>query len=283
MNKFLKNKIKKVIPTKMFLKYKYKKIFNKKLDLKNPKSFNEKLNWLKVYDKNPLYIKLVDKYEVKKYVEEMIGKEYVIPTFGIWDSFEKINFDELPNQFVLKCTHDSGGLVIVKNKKILDMNFARNKIEEALKNNYYYESREWPYKNVKPRIIAEEYMEDEATQELRDYKFFCFDGKVKFMFIASNRQGEGATYFDFYTLHFEKINVKNGHPNAPYKIEKPINFEKMIKLSERLSKGIKHVRVDWYEINGRIYFGEMTFYHNGGFVPFVPNEWDDEFGKYLKV
>lgn len=238
---------------------------------------------MKVYDKNPLYIKLVDKYEVKKYVEEMIGKEYVIPTFGIWDSFEKINFDELPNQFVLKCTHDSGGLVIVKNKKILDMNFARNKIKKALRNNYYYESREWPYKNVKPRIIAEEYMEDEATQELRDYKFFCFDGKVKFMFIASNRQGEGATYFDFYTLDFEKINVKNGHPNAPYKIEKPVNFEKMIKLSERLSKGIKHVRVDWYEINGRIYFGEMTFYHNGGFVPFIPNEWDDEFGKYLKV
>lgn len=283
MNKFIKNKIKKVIPTKMFLKYKYKKIFKKKLDLKNPKSFNEKLNWLKVYDKNPLYIKLVDKYEVKKYVEEIIGKEYTIPTFGIWDSFEKINFDKLPNQFVLKCTHDSGGLVIVKNKKILDMNFARNKIEKALRNNYYYESREWPYKNVKPRIIAEKYMEDEATQELRDYKFFCFDGKVKFMFIASNRQGEGETYFDFYTLDFEKINVKNGHPNAPYKIEKPVNFEKMIKLSERLSKGIKHVRVDWYEINRSIYFGEMTFYHNGGFVPFVPNEWDDEFGKYLKV
>ena len=160
----------------------------KKLNLKNPQTFNEKLQWLKLYDRKPIYTTMVDKYEVKQFVANIIGEEYIIPTLGVWNSFDDIDFDSLPDRFVLKTTHDSGGVVICSDKRKLDLDTARKKLTKSLKNNFYYQGREWPYKNVKPRIIAEKYVIDDITGELRDYKFFCFDGDPKFMFIATERQ-----------------------------------------------------------------------------------------------
>lgn len=256
----------------------------KKLKLKNPKTYSEKLQWLKLYDRNPEYIKLVDKYEVKPYVADKIGEEYIIPTLGIWDHVEDIDFDSLPEQFVLKCTHDSGGLVICKDKAGLNIEEAKKKLSAALKNNFYYQGREWPYKNVKPRILAEAYMEDSVTEELRDYKFFCFDGVAKAMFVASERQKEGEEVkFDFYDRDFNHLDFRQGHPNAKEPIEKPATFEKMRQLAEELSKGLLQVRVDFYEVDGKIYFGELTFFHHNGFMPFDPEEWDYTFGSWIKL
>jgi len=282
-NKLLK-KVKygmKFIPDKMYLQIYYFSRFKKFIDFKNPKTYNEKLNWLKINDRNPLYTKLVDKYEVKEYVSNLIGEEHIIPTIGIWNNFDEIDFSKLPNQFVLKCTHDSEGLVIVKDKSKLDIKLAKEKLTNSLKNNFYYIGREWPYKNVKPRIIAEKYMEDKKLKELRDYKFFCFNGEPKSMFIASDRANN--VKFDYYDLNFNHLDIKQKYPNSTKKIEKPINFEKMIKLSKELSKNLKHARIDFYEVNGKIYFGEITFYHFSGFMPFQPKEWDTKFGDWLKL
>lgn len=270
------------LPDKVYIQLYYFAQFNHFCNLKNPKTYNEKLNWLKLNDRNPEYTKMVDKYEVKKYVSNIIGEEYVIPTLGIWDKFDDIDFDELPEQFVLKCTHDSEGVVIVKDKSRFDVNEARKKINDALKCNFYYIGREWPYKNIKPRIIAEKYMKDEECGELRDYKFFCFNGEPKAMFIASDRE-IGETKFDFYDLNFNHLNIIQHYPNSKLKIEKPRNFDKMIELAKILSKNLIHVRVDFYEVNGKVYFGELTFYHFSGFQPFIPEEWDYKFGELINL
>lgn len=267
-----------------FIRKKFLEAFGREIDLENPKTFNEKLQWLKLYNRNPLYTALVDKYEVKDYVKQKIGEEYIIKTLGIWENFDDIDFDSLPNRFVLKCTHDSGGLVICKDKSQLDKKKAKKKIQESLKRNFYFQSREWPYKNVKPRIIAEEYMEDSKTKELRDYKFFCFGGEVKALFIATERQKEGTDVkFDFFDADFKHLPFKQGHENAPKIPEKPVCFDKMKQLAGILSNDLPYVRVDFYEVDGKIYFGEMTFYHFGGFMPFVPEEWDYTFGSWLKL
>ncbi len=198
--------------------------------------------------------------------------------------FDDIDFDKLPNRFVLKCTHDSGGLVICKDKSQFDVKSAKKRINKCLKRNYYYHGREWPYKNVKPRIIAEEYKEDSNSRELCDYKFFCFDGKVKALFIASDRQKNGEeTKFDFFDENFNFLPFTNGHPNASILPEKPKNFEKMKLLSQKLSKGFAHVRVDFYEVDNKVYFGEITLSHWSGMVPFVPEEWDLKLGNLLQL
>ena len=263
-----------------YLKLKYRIIFGKRLDLNNPKTFNEKLQWLKLYDRKDLYTKLVDKYEVKKYVANIIGSECIIPTIGVYDNFDEIDFNCLPNQFVIKCTHDSGGLVIVKDKNKLDIKSARRKINKSLKKNFYYLGREWPYKNVKPRIIIEKYMEDSNLDDLRDYKFFCFHGVPKFMFVATDRQ-IGKTKFNFYDLNFKLLPFVQGHPNDMRKIEKPVSFNKMVEYAKKLSQDIPHVRVDFYEIGEKVYFGEMTFYHYSGFTSINPEEWDEKLGSYI--
>lgn len=256
----------------------------KKLNLKNPKTFNEKLQWLKIYDRKPIYTTMVDKFEAKKYVANIIGDEYIIPTLGVWEKFDDIDFDSLPNEFVLKCTHDSGGLVICKDKGKLNLKKAKRKIDKSLQRNYYFAGREWPYKNVKPRIIAEKFIEDAETQELRDYKFFAFDGVVKAMFVATERQKENEEVkFDFFDEDYNHLPMKNGHPNANITPQKPKYFDKMKALAEKLSEGIPHVRVDFYEANEKIYFGELTFFHFCGFVPMEPEEWDYKFGSYIKL
>ena len=266
-----------------YLKYFFRGMMGQKLNLDNPKSFSEKLQWLKVYDRNPLYTKLVDKYEAKKIIAQQIGEEYIIPTLGVWDRFEDIDFNLLPNQFVLKCTHDSGGLVVCKDKATLDFDQAKKKIQESYKNNYYFYGREWPYKDVKPRIIAEKYMEDTSTGELRDYKFFCFNGEVKALFVATDRIGSKETNFDFIDADYQHLPFTNGHLNASTIPAKPINFEKMKAIASKLSQNIPHVRVDLYECNGKVYFGEMTFTHWSGFMQYEPQEWDYTFGSWLKL
>lgn len=287
MNQTVKELGKKVVallPTKMWLSYKFKRKFGYKLDWKNPKTYSEKLQWLKVYDKNPLYTTLVDKYEVKKYIADVIGEQYIIPTLGVWDSFDDIDFDALPDQFVLKCTHDSGGIAIVKDKATFDKDKARKQFKIALARNPYSTNREWPYKNVKPRIIAEQYMENEATHDLRDYKFFSFDGVTRAMFIATERGSETEeTKFDFFDMDYNHLDFRNGHPNADVLPEKPQCFDEMHALADKLSRGLPQVRVDFYEVNGRVYFGEMTFFHWSGMKPFEPAEWDRTFGDWITL
>ena len=267
-----------------FLKSKFRLIFGKKLNIQTPQSYNEKLQWLKLYNRRAEYTQMVDKIEVKKYVASKIGWEYIIPTLKVYDSLDEVNFDELPNQFVIKCSHDSGGVVVCKNKNLLDKRTTIRKLSKGLKQNFYYQTREYPYRDVKPRLIAEQYMEDESGYELKDYKIFCFNGKPKLSFVASDRQKEGEeTKFDFYDLDWNYIPVINGHPRSKNGIAKPQNYEKMLELASILSEGIPHVRVDFYNINGKIYFGELTFFHWSGFVPFEPEEWDYTFGSYLTL
>lgn len=207
---------------------------------------------------------------------------YCIPTLGVWDSFDEIDFDLLPDQFVLKCTHDSEGVVIVKDKNRFDRKAAKKKIGDALKQNFYYIGREWPYKNVKPRVIAEPYMEDSTFHELRDYKFFCFDGVPKVMFISSGRDSGGMTC-DFYDMEFNHLDISRKYPNSSTPQRKPESFSKMIELARILSRGFSHIRIDFYDVKGKVYIGELTFYTSSGFVPFKPNEWDRIFGDWLTL
>lgn len=272
------------LPDKLYLSVIYRANFGKKLNWKNPRTFNEKLQWLKLYDRNPAYCRMVDKYEAKQFAVSKIGSEYVIPALaGPWDCFDEIDFDALPDQFVLKTTHDCGGVYICKDKKSMDYQAAKKLIEEHLRQNYYLTCREWPYKNIKPRIFAEAYLSGD-DEDLKDYKFFCFDGVPKLMFIASERQSETEeTKFDFFDMDFTHLPIINGHPNAARMPEKPRNFEQMKALASVLSAGIPHLRVDFYECNGRLYLGELTFSHWGGFVPFEPARWDDTLGSWIRL
>ena len=269
---------------KMFIKFLYRGHMGKKLNLKNPHSFSEKLQWLKLYDHQDIYTILVDKYAVRNYIRDKIGEEYLIPLHGKWDRVEDVDFESLPNQFVLKCNHDSGSVIACYDKSKFDIDAAKKKLKKCLSNGTYWYTREWPYKNIKPCIIAEKYMEDETYHELRDYKFFCFDGVPKAMFIATERLNpDKPTAFDFFDMDFNHLPIKQGHPNADKIPDKPHNFEEMKELAKVLSEGFPHVRVDLYEINGKVYFGELTFYHFGGVEPFVPDEWDEMFGNWLKL
>ncbi len=253
-------------------------------NLDNPKSFNEKLNWLKLHDIHPEYTRMVDKVTAKEYVAGIIGSEYIIPTLGVWNSVDDIDWDSLPQQFVLKNTGDSGGIVVCKDKSSLDIEAAKAKLVKKSETNYYKYNKEYPYKDLSPRIIAEEYMEDESGYELKDYKIFCFDGEPKYLFVATDRQKKGEdTKFDFFDLEWNHLPVTNGHPNNPLPIDKPQNFNEMIEIARKLSVGKTHVRVDLYNIRGKIYFGELTFFHWSGMVAYNPREWDYKFGEYIKL
>lgn len=265
-----------------YLKLLYRSQLGKKLDLENPKTYNEKLQWLKLYDRRPIYTTMVDKAAVKDYVASRIGEEYIIPTYGVWEHFDDIDFDALPEKFVLKTNHGCGGIVICRDKAALDKAAARNTLENALKQEYYLTCREWPYKNVPRRILAEALLEDLRDGDLRDYKFFCFDGEVKALFVASQRQNAAEeTKFDFFDENYRHLPFTNGHPNAAVPPEKPEAFETMKQLARKLSAGYPHIRVDFYEVNGQVYFGELTLYHWSGIVPFEPEAWDRTFGDWL--
>jgi hypothetical protein len=271
------------MPDEMYIKIAYRIKMGKKLNLSNPTTFNEKLQWLKLYNHRPEYTMMVDKYEVKKYVADMIGEQYVIPTLGVWNHFDEIDFDKLPKQFVLKCTHDSGGLVICRDKEKLNKSAAKRKLERCLKHNFYYGQREWPYKDVKPRIIAEEYLELNKV-DCAEYKMFCFEGKVKIVLVCKGEAHADKVSVrtnDFYDVDFNHIPVKILNENSREVIKRPEEFEKLKSLAESLSKNIPVVRVDFYLVDNKIYFGELTFFHNSGFNKFEPELYDKIWGSYI--
>lgn len=275
-----RQKVFRFLPDKVALQVEYLYRFHRLCNFDSPKTYTEKIQWLKLYNRDPKYCTLVDKYEVRGVVKSIIGEDHLIPLVGgPWDSFDEIDFNSLPKQFVLKSTHDSGGIVICKDKEQFDIDKAKKIINDSLKNNYFWQGREWPYKNIKHKIIAEQYMVDESGVELKDYKFFCFDGKCQFLFIATDRGID--TRFDFFDTDFNHIDVKNGHENSTKVIHRPERFEEMIEIAEKLSTGLPHVRIDLYNINGKIYFGEYTFFHFSGLIPFEPDEWDIKFGEML--
>ena len=267
-----------------YLKWHYYFNMRRFPNLISPKTYNEKLQWLKINDHNLLYTKMVDKLLVKDLVEKKIGGKHVIKTLGVWETPESIDWNTLPDKFVLKTTQGGGnvGVVVCKNKQKFDKHAAINSLRKGLSLDLYKKSREWPYKNVKPMVFAEEYMEDEFG-ELRDYKFFCFNGKVKMLFVATDRQKREEPFFNFFDENYTPLNLKQGHPVNTIIPEKPKGYEKMVEIAEKLSEGIPHVRIDLYIINGDVYFGEYTFYHFGGVVPFEPNGWDEKIGSWLDL
>ena len=267
------------VPLKWALEDGYYEVFGQRPDLNRPRRYTEKLQKMILCDHNPLYHRLVDKAEVKSYVSSLIGEEHIIPTLGVWSRAEDIDWDSLPDYFVLKCTHDSGSALICRDKASFDREAACEKLRAALSRDYWKVSREWAYKGVKPRIIAEAYLGDDVA----DYKFFCFNGKPELLFVATERQKEGEEVkFDFFDMSFNHLDIRNGHPNASVPPARPEHFEEMKDLAARLSAGLPQVRVDFYELGGKVYFGEYTFYHFRGLVPFEPDGWDVKIGNLWK-
>lgn len=279
------NRMAVLFPDKLFLKLKFRLMMEQKLNLKNPKTFNEKLQWLKLYNRKPEYTTMVDKYAVKEYVANTIGEEYIIPTLGVWDNVDEINWDSLPKQFVLKTTHGGGGcdVIICKDKSTFNIEIAKEKLRNSLKSDIFLNFREWPYKNVPKRIIAEQFMSNNG-KDLEDYKIHCFNGNPKFILICRDRYGEGPMIDDFYTPDWSLMDVKRpGHPNSVIPLEKPVLLEQMLSLSKILSKNIPFLRVDFYIIENKIYFGELTFFPASGMSKFEPKEWDEIFGNYINL
>jgi hypothetical protein len=270
------------LPDDIYLQLKYRYIFGKKLDLKKTETFSEKLQWLKLNNKQPIYTTLVDKYEVKKYVSQKIGKEYVNPTLGVYDSFDEIDFDSLPQKFVLKVTHDSGGLIICKDKSKLNIAASREKIEKSLKTDFFVLGREWPYKNVKPRIIVENYMEDESGEELKDYKIFCFNGQPKIIQLDYDRFS--GHHRNMYNTKWEILPFAFSYSqDKSREFSKPKNLDEMLCLASELSKDMPFVRCDFYSISGKTVFGEMTFFPESGFGKFDPPKYDRKFGEWINL
>ncbi len=271
------------ISDKKYLSFLFRVRCHQKMNWENPQTFNEKMQWLKIYDRKDIYTTMVDKYEAKRYVVDLVGEQYVIPTIGVWDKVDEINFDELPNEFVLKCTHDSGGLIICKDKSRLNLREVRKKLNKCLKRNYYWTTREWPYKNVKRRIIAEKFMVDETEAVLPVYKFFCFDGEPTIIQTIKNDKMKNET-IDYFDSAWNRLDMRQNFPNSEIPLEKPANLDEMLALAKQLSVNKKgFIRVDLYSINGAIYFSEYTFFSDTGLAVFSPANWDIELGKLIDI
>lgn len=271
-----------LIPDRLWIELKYFLRFKKRCNLKSPKTFNEKLQWLKLYDQRNEHTVMVDKYAMKEYVTQKVGPGHVIPVLGVWDRIEDINFDLLPERFVLKTTHDCGGLVICKDKKALDIDAARKKLAKALKTDYFIRYREWPYKNVKPRILAEEYLEDESGVELKDYKVFNFNGVPFCVQVDFDRFVEHKK--NIYSTDWEYMKLAYNYPTFPdHQIPKPDTLKKMLDIATILSENESFVRTDFYTVNGKVYVGEITFFPVSGYGKFTPEEYDLQFGDRLHL
>ena len=281
----LLNKASFLIPDKLYLQWMYRLHIRKKLDLNHPVTFNEKLQWLKLYNRCPEYIRLVDKVEAKKYVAEKIGEEYIIPTLGVWNDPDEIDFDNLPDQFVLKCNHNSGlGMCICKDKSKLDIKKVKAELRRGLNQNYFLYGREWPYKDVPRKILAEKFMVDETGDgDLEDYKLMCFDGKVYCTFVCSERYDKNGLKVTFFDINWKRLPFERCYPSSEKTVSIPKNYHKMIRFAEALSQEIPFIRTDFYEINGKLYFGELTFYPGSGWERFTPDEWDKRLGELIKL
>lgn len=285
------------LPDKPYLQLLYRFKMGHRLDLKSPKTFTEKIQWLKLYNRKPEYTLMVDKYAVKKYVADIIGEKYIIPTLGVWDKPEDIDWDALPNEFVLKTTHGggSGGVVICKDKKTFDRNKAILTLRDSMNSDIYRSLREWPYKDVKKRVLAEKYMApkdmvNNPIYDLSDYKFFCFNGEPKYCQVIRDRHSkESIDFYDMNWRHQEFVglnpvtssgkNLVNGVNPVP----RPLLLDDMICVCHKLSKNMKFVRIDMYVIDNRIYFGEITFYPASGMGLFNPDKWNEELGNLISL
>lgn len=277
------------LPDKLYLSIMYRATFGEKINWETPKTFSEKLQWLKLNDRNPIYTQMVDKYEAKRYVSERIGEKYTIPVVGgPWEHPDEIDFDALPEQFVLKTTHDCGGVLICRDKSKFDIQSCKKFLEEHLQRDYYLHCREWPYKNVKPRIFAEMFLnQNGSTVAIQDYKFFTFNGEPKLMYIASGRdyakKEKQVVYADFFDMEYSHVDLCIDHDNAPELPVKPQNFNRMVECARKLAQGTKHLRVDFYEVNGQMYSGELTFFHCGGLYEFKTKQWDKTMGDWIRL
>ena len=277
----IKKKMLHLVNDETYIKIEYFKILKKRINLKEPKTFNEKLQWLKLNNRKEIYSKMVDKYEAKKYVADIIGEKYIIKTLGVYNNFDEIDFENLPNKFVIKCTHDSGGVFVCRNKDEFDKEYVKKQIEEKMKNNFYYNYREWPYKNIKPRIIIEEFIGSNLT----DYRFYCFNGKVEliYMYINETKDMDKPEPIKC-NIYDRNWNLQNFHQNSlptKEKYECPEKINEMIEIAEKLSKETKFLRVDMYIKDEKILFGELTFFPGAGFSKFYPESIDEELGKKL--
>lgn len=271
------------MPDEMYIKIRYKLFTACWLNLENPQSFNEKLQWLKLHDRKPLYTQLVDKYAVRQYIAEKIGEEYLIPLVGgPWKSADEIDFDALPEQFVLKCNHDSGGVIVCRDKSKLDVDATRKSLNKRLGRNFYWLTREWPYKDVQPCIFAEKYMEDE-NEELQDYKFFCFNGRPKLLYVCTERNTERGLHTTYYDLNWKKLPIKRDYPASEEELVKPSCFDEMIEAAKKLAAISPFVRIDLYDIQGKPCFGEFTLYPDSGMRLLEPSEWNEKLGSWIML
>ena len=270
-------RISSLIPDKMYLKMRFKARTGRKLNLKNPVTFNEKLQYLKLYDRKPEYTLMADKAEVKKLVASKIGSKYIVPALGVWDKFEDIDLSSLPDRFVLKCTHDSGSVFVIPDKSKADFNEIGRKIKISLSRNYYYAKREWPYRNIKPRILAEEFLEEDTGKALNVYKIFTFGGKPYLIQTIQNDKKKDET-IDYFDTSWKLLELRQNFPNSKKPLDKPQNLDVMLELAAKLSEGMSHIRVDFYDVNGKVYFSEYTFYSDGGMAVFTPPKWDKILG-----
>ena len=272
------------MPDEEFLIRKYKATMGRDLSLEKPVTFNEKLQWLKLHDRRPEYTVMADKFAVRQYIAEKLGEEYLIPLLGVWDDPDEIDFDQLPNQFVLKCNHNSGlGMCICKDKSQLDIEKVRSELRKGLKEDYYQKTREWVYKNIPRKIICEKFMTN-GGQELEDYKIHNFNGEAKFVLVCRDRFSDTGLTEDFFTPEWEHMPVKRPKlANASVPIPRPEQLEQMLEFSSILSENIPFVRTDFYVIEGKVYFGEITFFPASGMAPFQPARWDATIGSWLKL
>lgn len=268
---------------RFFIRHQFKHAMHYYPDLDNPVTFQEKLQWLKLHDRKPEYTKMADKYLAKEFIKDRIGAQYVIPTIAVYDRAEDIDYESLPEEFVMKTTHDSGTVVICRDKSSLNVKKTNSYLSRRLKVKYYLKEREWPYKGVKPRIIVEKLLGNEG-EDLMDYKFYCFNGDPRLMFVISNRWGGGGHRADYYNMEGENIAITQpGYNSSPVPPSLPSVFNEMKELAQQLSKGIPHIRVDFYYTGGQIYVGELTFFDSGGYLTFIPEEYNRILGDWIDL
>lgn len=275
-----------ILSDKQYLKCRFRLEMGKKLNLKNPQTFQEKIQWLKLYDRKPEYTTMVDKAAVKQYVADIIGEDYVIPTLGVWETPDQIDFDSLPDQFVLKTTHGGGGggVIICRDKSKLDIEAAKAKLKNSLSSDIYRNLREWPYKNVPRRIIADKFINLEGTQDLTDYKIYCFNGEPRYIQVIQDRHVKET--IDFFDMDWNRQEFFGLNPvcrPSELPIGRPSGLQKMQEIAKTLSQDTKFLRVDLYNLNGKIYFGEITFYPASGMGIFTPEEYDLKLGKLISL
>lgn len=268
------------ISDEAYLKLIYRLTFRRRLHLDDPKAYTEKISWYKLHWRNKLAEKCTDKFEVREYASKKIGPEHIIDCYGCWNSFDEIDFGGLPEQFVLKATNGSGNVVICKEKSTLDMDHVRKTLDKYRRRHFSSRTKEWSYYGVPHRILAERFIKSADGKGIKDYKIFCFYGKPQFLVVCSER--EIKVKYDYYDLDWNRIPVRVGGDHNP-NLRKPEHFDEMLEIANKLSEDFPHVRVDLYDEEGKIYFGELTFYHYGGITPFVPDEWDFIFGKLFDI